>query len=130
MADSLTRPRLNDSLERMQERIAADRPPINPTLGYHPYQESEFPEGAGHCDACGGGPLAEIHQKPVDQLARIADALESIAAHFAEDDVALYALKLRVESLEKVAHAPVPVGSLIDRVDALERWVHQAERTL
>lgn len=62
----------------------SDRPAINDALGYHPYVESEFPEGAGHCDKCGGGPDAEIHQKPVDQaqqLERIADALERIADH-------------------------------------------------
>jgi hypothetical protein len=46
---------------------------------YHPFKESEFQQGKGYCDLCGGGPDASVHQKPVDQMARIADALERIA---------------------------------------------------
>lgn len=57
---------------------APDRPAIHPAVGPHQFVESEFPEGAGHCDVCGGGPLAEIHN-PVDQMARIAEALERVA---------------------------------------------------
>lgn len=60
--------------------FVANRPPINDSMGFHEYKESEFPEGAGHCDLCGGGPEAQIHKRPVDQMARIADALERIAA--------------------------------------------------
>ena len=56
----------------------SDRPPINDLMGPHPFVESEFEEGAGRCDKCGGGPDAEIHQKPVDHLARVADALEAL----------------------------------------------------
>ena len=41
-------------------------------FGYYDYQQ-------GRCDRCGGGSLAKEHQKPVDQMARIADALERIA---------------------------------------------------
>ena len=53
--------------------------PIDDTMGYHEFVESEFPEGAGRCDRCGGGPETSIHQKPVDQMERIANALERIA---------------------------------------------------
>ena len=58
--------------------VPSNRPPINPAMGPHQYQESEFPEGAGHCDTCGGGPDAPIHQPVVDPLVRIAKALERI----------------------------------------------------
>lgn len=43
----------------------------------HEFRESEFPEGKGHCDLCGGGPDAKIHNH-VDPLERIAEALEAI----------------------------------------------------
>jgi len=55
------------------------RPGINLELGYHPFVESEFEQGKGYCDQCGGGPDADIHQKPVDQMERIADSLAVIA---------------------------------------------------
>lgn len=54
-----------------------DRPPIDDAMGFHVFVESEFEKGAGRCDKCGGGPLAAIHQVPVDHMARIADALTS-----------------------------------------------------
>jgi hypothetical protein len=65
------------------ERLPAppDRQPINDLVGYHEFVNSEFAEGAGQCDRCGGGPLASIHQKPIDhgeQLKRIADSLEKL----------------------------------------------------
>jgi hypothetical protein len=63
---------------------AADRPPIFAELGPHPYQESEFAHGRGHCDKCGGGPDAKIHNY-VDPQERIADALEKIAAILERD---------------------------------------------
>jgi hypothetical protein len=67
--------------KRIAERaIAADRPPILDTIGPHEYKESEFPEGKGHCDLCGGGPDAKIHNH-VDPLERIAEALERGAVH-------------------------------------------------
>jgi hypothetical protein len=47
-------------------------------MPYHKFKPSEFPGGEGRCDFCGGGEGAEVHQKPVDQMARIADALEGI----------------------------------------------------
>ena len=62
-----------------REHAARDRSPIHLEAGPHEYVESEFPEGKGRCDRCGGGPDAAIHQKPVDQMERIADALERIA---------------------------------------------------
>jgi hypothetical protein len=59
--------------------VPIDRPPIFAELGFHDYQESEYEQGAGHCDKCGGGPEAPIHHKArVDPLERIAAALETI----------------------------------------------------
>ena len=87
----------------------ADRPPISDLMGPHAFVESEFEEGAGRCDKCGGGPDAEIHQEPVDNLKRIADALEEIAG-------ALYRIEDRFhESTEPMTDEPViriPRGSL------------------
>jgi hypothetical protein len=64
-----------------QERqpISGDRPPVNDGLPAHEFEPSEFAPESGRCDKCGGGPDAPIHQKPVDQQKRIADALERIA---------------------------------------------------
>ncbi len=61
------------------ERISppADRRPILDTVAPHEYVESEFPEGKGHCDLCGGGPDAKIHHH-VDPMERIAAHLEQI----------------------------------------------------
>lgn len=56
-----------------------DRAPTHEGAGYHEFVESEFAPGSGRCDKCGGGPVADIHQKPVDHMARVADALERIA---------------------------------------------------
>ena len=72
--------------EQETSRLAA-RPPISDLMGPHPFVESEFEEGAGRCDKCGGGKLAEIHREPVDNVKRIADALEEIAGvlHLIED---------------------------------------------
>jgi hypothetical protein len=65
----------------LSERVAAvNRASMLEGIGYHPFVESEFAPGCGRCDTCGGGPLADVHQKPVDQMARVADALERIAA--------------------------------------------------
>ena len=63
-----------------QERqpIPDDRAPVNDGLPHHEFVPSEFAPDSGRCDKCGGGPLAPIHLKPVDQMARIADALEGI----------------------------------------------------
>ena len=55
-----------------------DRAPINPAVGRHDFVLSEFSPKSGCCDVCGGSADAEIHQEPVDQVARIADALEAI----------------------------------------------------
>ena len=67
-----------DRPETEPVEVPADRPPIFKELGPHDYQESEFPEGRGHCDLCGGGPEAKIHHY-VDPEERIAAALERIA---------------------------------------------------
>ena len=48
-------------------------------MPYHKFIPSEFDHDCGRCDKCGGGEGAPEHQKPVDQMARIADALEQIA---------------------------------------------------
>ena len=58
--------------------VPPDRRPIFEEMGPHPYEESEFPRGKGHCSHCGGGPEAKIHNF-VDPQERIADALERIA---------------------------------------------------
>jgi hypothetical protein len=66
------------TIEREIPSIPADRPAVNDMVGPHAFIPSEFAPESGRCDICGGGSLAEIHQKPVDQVARIADALEGI----------------------------------------------------
>lgn len=70
-----------------RQESAADRAPIHDGLPPHEFQKSEFAPGCGRCDKCGGGPAAAIHQAPVDQQKRIADALEEIAGalHRIED---------------------------------------------
>ena len=72
---------LRDMQGGSQERqpIPEDRPPVNDGLPHHEFVLSEFAPESGRCDTCGGGPGAPIHSKPVDQMARIADALERIA---------------------------------------------------
>ena len=64
-----------------QERqpTSDERPPVNDGLPPHKFVPSEFAPESGRCDQCGGGAGAPIHSKPVDQMARIADALERIA---------------------------------------------------
>jgi hypothetical protein len=62
-----------------RQTTSDDRPAINDGLPYHEFLPSEFAPESGRCDKCGGGPDAPIHQKPVDQVARIAEALERIA---------------------------------------------------
>ena len=64
--------------DREISSIPADRPAVNDMVGPHAFIPSEFAPESGRCDICGGGSLAEIHQTPVDQVARIADALEGI----------------------------------------------------
>ena len=48
-------------------------------MPYHKYVVSEFDPTCGRCDKCGGSEGADVHQKPVDQMARIADALDTLA---------------------------------------------------
>ncbi len=76
------------------ERLSppADRPPILDAVPPHEFRESEFPEGKGHCDLCGGGPDAKIHHH-VDPMERIAAHLEQI-----RDDV-----QRGATALEKIA---------------------------
>ena len=61
------------------EHVDYSRPAVNDALPPHDFVPSEFDPACGRCDRCGGGPGAELHQRPVDQAARIADALERIA---------------------------------------------------
>ena len=63
---------------KMENHISSEHAPINPAVGRHDFVPSEFSPQSGRCDTCGGTADAEIHQKPVDQVERIADALESI----------------------------------------------------
>ena len=62
----------------MSPELQNDHPAIL-EMPYHKFRVSEFDPDCGRCDQCGGGELAPEHQKPVDQMARIADALERIA---------------------------------------------------
>jgi hypothetical protein len=79
----------------------ADKRPILETTP-HDYIESEFPEGRGRCDVCGGGPEAKIHNH-VDPLERIAIALESNLA-FLENVAERVAV---VEHLADISHRVV-----------------------
>ena len=67
---------LHSTIDDLPE-VPADRQAILP-MQPHDFVESEFPQGKGHCDLCGGGPLAAIHTH-VDPLERIATALEGLA---------------------------------------------------
>ena len=79
------------------EHVDYSRPAVNDAVPPHAFAESEFAPGCGRCDKCGGGPGAAIHQPAVDQMARIADALERIA-------VALeYAGERSALALERIA---------------------------
>ena len=91
--------------------VPADRQAILPMEPHH-FVESEFPAGKGHCDLCGGGPLAAIHTH-VDPLERLATALEGLAPAFdqwdAEDvDRRLLCIMVGVEriadALERIAN--------------------------
>lgn len=73
------------TIERDIPSIPPDRPAVNEMAGPHSFIPSEFAPESGRCDICGGGSLAEIHQKPVDQMARIADALERFPEKWAEN---------------------------------------------
>ena len=77
-------PALYSTIDDLPE-VPADRQAILPMEPHH-FVESEFPAGKGHCDLCGGGPLAAIHTH-VDPLERIADSLQEIAGalHRQED---------------------------------------------
>lgn len=87
-----------------RQESAADRAPIHDGLPYHEFQESEFAPGCGRCDKCGGGPAAAIHQAPVDQQKRIADALERIAAHLESiRDHLEYSVERGALALERIA---------------------------
>jgi hypothetical protein len=82
----------------------AARPPVNESVGPHPFAESEFTPGCGRCDRCGGGPDAEIHQPVVDQMARIADALVDAGVAFeATAGSALPYLARIADALERIA---------------------------
>lgn len=65
---------MTPDLEALREFVP-DRAPIHKDAGRHDFVESEFPGGAGRCDICGGGPLAEIHLRPIDQAERAAEAI-------------------------------------------------------
>jgi hypothetical protein len=82
---------LQEQIDSARRRVAlvdtlapSSRAAINDQLPRHDFVESEFEQGAGRCDKCGGGPGAEIHQQPVDHMAWVADALERIAGYLAE----------------------------------------------
>ena len=76
-------------INQERQEVPLDRPAIFDGLGPHDFVESEFAPGSGRCDKCGGGRLASLHVKPVDQMARIADALERIAGTLEEISMAM-----------------------------------------
>jgi hypothetical protein len=83
---------------------AQDTHPAILEMPYHEFIPSEFAPDSGRCDKCGGGEGAPEHQKPVDQMVRIADALERIAAHLESvRDQAEYALPRAALALERIA---------------------------
>ena len=84
------------------EHVDYSRPAVNDALGPHDFIPSEFDPECGRCDKCGGGPGAAIHQKPVDQMARIADALERIAEAL-EGDTTSYELARTHDVLDRIA---------------------------
>jgi hypothetical protein len=99
----------------IQDRMLppADKPPVHSAVPPHDFVESEFPEGAGHCDICGGGPDAPIHHH-VDPLERIAAALDpeklasyvdSIDGTLASGVVALERLAMAAEGILQVVEA-------------------------
>ena len=81
----------------------ADKRPILETTP-HDYIESEFPEGKGRCDVCGGGPEAKIHHF-VDPMERIASALENLAA------IGSVMLGMMQEESDRERHIGREVGS-------------------
>ena len=81
--------------------IPPDRPAVNDMAGPHDFVPSEFAPDSGRCDRCGGGALAQIHLKPVDPMARIADALERIA-DVMEDAEQTAADRLGAESINNL----------------------------
>lgn len=87
--------------ETEASELELSHPAINDALGPHDFKPSEFAPESGRCDRCGGGPLAQIHQKPVDQMARIADALERIAGVM-EDAEQTAADRLGAESINNL----------------------------
>jgi len=106
---------MQGGLQNLQERqlIFPDRPAINDGLPHHEFVPSEFAPGSGRCDTCGGGLLAPIHQKPVDQMARIADALERIADAM-EDAEQTAADRLGADSVfAPHDFVPVAIGSIV-----------------
>lgn len=71
-----------DSEIKVERASDLHRQPIM-EMALHDFVESEFAPGSGRCDKCGGGPQAQVHQKPVDLALvqqRSAEALERIAA--------------------------------------------------
>ena len=77
--------------ENREHRVGetrADHPAIL-EMPYHAFTPSEFAPESGRCDKCGGSEGAAEHQKPVDQMARIADALERIAGTLEEISMAM-----------------------------------------
>ena len=96
--------------DRIENSLAPlDRAPTHEGVGYHEFVESEFAPGSGRCDKCGGGPAADIHQKPLDHMARVADALEEIkGAHKLAYAQLLPAAQRIAFALEQIAMAISP----------------------
>src|SRR5439155_184908 len=109
------RPRLSSTMNGVEtpdtvefSPAAADRAPIHAGAGKHDFVPSEFRPELGRCDICGGGPRAEIHQAPVDHLARIAEHMERLscfvevgAERWVQRDPAAVALERIADALER-----------------------------
>jgi hypothetical protein len=81
----------------------ANREPIHLELPPHEFVDSEFEQGKGYCDKCGGGPGAEIHHplKRIEPIVRIAEALERLA-HQAEVEHEARLARSRMSFVERL----------------------------
>ena len=126
MGGPFTETELRDMQGGSHERqpIPDDRAPVNDGLPHHDFIPSEFAPDSGRCDKCGGGPLAPIHLKPVDQMARIVDALERIA-DVMEDAEQTAADRLGADSINNLLRGLKP-ALVVEKVFALHDFVPMA----
>jgi len=103
------------TIEREVTPIPADRPAVNEMAGHHLFVPSEFAPESGRCDICGGGEQVAIHQKPVDQMSRIADALtETVPLHIDSLDGTLATI---VVTADRIAGALEEIAGALHRIE-------------